>query len=84
MERSLQVPLLRTERRRRTVRIKVRSDDGWKYFQQSEKGVETRRLANLGDEVETKACVVIQVVKSRVKWARHNGQNEIRWIAEKI
>ena len=62
MERSLQVPLLRTERRRRTVRRKVRSDDGWKYFQQSERGVEIRRLANLGEEVEAKACVVLQSV----------------------
>ena len=84
MERSLQDSLLRTERRRRKVIRNVRSDDGWKYFQQSERGVETGRFTDLGEEVETKAFVVIQVVKSRVKWARHNGQNEIRWLAEKI
>ena len=84
MEMSLQDPLLRTERWRRKVIRKVRSDDGWTYFQQSERGVEIRRFTDLGEEVETKAWVVLQVVKSRVKWARHNGQNEIRWLAEKI
>ena len=36
------------------------------------------------EEVGTKACIVAKIVKSRMKWAGHNGQNEIWSITETI
>ena len=48
------------------------------------KTVERRRMKDIREEIGNEAYIVGKIVKSRMKWAGHNGQNERREITEKI